>query len=63
MLPQILPGRPLYVIPAPLVWLTGALQLAAGIVFLAALAQTDVWRFCEGLSFAQKSALPYNCAQ
>jgi protein-S-isoprenylcysteine O-methyltransferase Ste14 len=44
-LPRVLPDRPLYAIPAPLVWLTGALQLAAGGVFLVALAQTDVWRF------------------
>ncbi len=45
VLPSVLPDRPLYTIPAPWVWLTGALQLGAVIVFLVALFQTDVWRF------------------
>ncbi len=45
ILPQALPDRPLYTIPLPLVWLTGALQLAAGLIFILALAQTDVWHF------------------
>ena len=45
ILPKALPDHPLYTIPLPLAWLTGALQLAAGLVFILALAQTDVWRF------------------
>ncbi len=49
ILPQALPDRPLYTIPLPLVWLTGALQLATALIFIFALAQTDVWRFI-GLS-------------
>jgi len=45
VLPSVLPDRQLYAIPAPWVWLTGGLQLAAVIVFFVALFQTDVWRF------------------
>jgi protein-S-isoprenylcysteine O-methyltransferase Ste14 len=45
LLAQFLPDRPLYRIPAPWVWLTSGLQLAATIVFIVALFQTDVWRF------------------
>ncbi len=45
ILPKALPDHPLYTIPLPLAWLTGALQLAASLVFILALAQTDVWRF------------------
>jgi len=45
VLPSVLPDRRLYTIPTPWVWLTSGLQLAAVIVFLVALFQTDVWRF------------------
>jgi protein-S-isoprenylcysteine O-methyltransferase Ste14 len=45
LLTQFLPDRALYRIPAPWVWLTSGLQLAALIVFIVALLQTDVWRF------------------
>ena len=45
ILTWVLPDHPLYTIPRPWVWLTSVLQLAAVIVFLVALFQTDVWRF------------------
>jgi protein-S-isoprenylcysteine O-methyltransferase Ste14 len=45
ILTQILPDRHLYAIPSPWVWLTGALQLAAAVIFTLALFQTDVGRF------------------
>jgi protein-S-isoprenylcysteine O-methyltransferase Ste14 len=45
LLMGILPDRPLYTTPSPWAWLTTGLQLAAAIVFLVALFQTDVWRF------------------
>jgi protein-S-isoprenylcysteine O-methyltransferase Ste14 len=41
----ILPDRELYSIPDPWVWLTTAIQLAALVLFLWALLQTDVMRF------------------
>jgi protein-S-isoprenylcysteine O-methyltransferase Ste14 len=45
LLATLLPDHSLYGIPAPWVWLTGGLQLAAVMVFFVALFQTDVWRF------------------
>jgi protein-S-isoprenylcysteine O-methyltransferase Ste14 len=45
ILTQVLPDHHLYAIPAPWVWLTGALQLVAAVIFTLALFQTDVGRF------------------
>jgi protein-S-isoprenylcysteine O-methyltransferase Ste14 len=42
---QLLPDRLLYRIPVPWVWLTTAVQGAALLAFIVAVAQTDVWRF------------------
>ncbi len=45
LLVGVLPDRQLYTIPAPWMWLTTMIQLAAVLVFLVALFQTDVMRF------------------
>jgi protein-S-isoprenylcysteine O-methyltransferase Ste14 len=45
LLVAVLPDRQLYVVLAPWVWLTTGAQLAAAILFLWALLQTDVMRF------------------